>query len=161
MTMISVFYTCQKIACVSAQLMLFCSYVKPTQNILSYLILYYIILSYLILSVWYKTTQIVSNLQVWATVIGSHLKEETTASPVLTKWWKLELTLATYFGIAMHKWLPNLVAKFWLPNLVLYQTAYLILSYLILSYLILSYLILSYLRQWCPRLLKLVWKLYI
>ena len=22
----------------------------------------------------------------------------------------------------MHKWLPNLVAKFWLPNLVLYQT---------------------------------------
>ena len=23
----------------------------------------------------------------------------------------------------MHKWLPNLVAKFWLPNLVLYQTA--------------------------------------
>ena len=24
----------------------------------------------------------------------------------------------------MHKWLPNLVAKFWIPNLVLYQTAY-------------------------------------
>ena len=24
----------------------------------------------------------------------------------------------------MHKWLPNLVAKFWLPNLVLYQTDY-------------------------------------
>ena len=24
----------------------------------------------------------------------------------------------------MHKWLPNLVAKFWLPNLVLYQTVY-------------------------------------
>ena len=24
--------------------------------------------------------------------------------------------------VAMHKWLPNLVAKFWLPNLVLYQT---------------------------------------
>ena len=24
----------------------------------------------------------------------------------------------------MHKWLPNLVAKFWLPNLVLYQTAH-------------------------------------
>ena len=24
----------------------------------------------------------------------------------------------------MHKWLPNLVAKFWLPNLVLNQTAY-------------------------------------
>ena len=24
----------------------------------------------------------------------------------------------------MHKWLPNLVAKFWLPNLVLYQTGY-------------------------------------
>ena len=44
------------------------------------------------------TTQLVSNLQVWATVIGSHLKEEPTASPVLTKWWKLELTLATNFG---------------------------------------------------------------
>ena len=37
-------------------------------------------------------------LQVWATVIGSHLKKEPTASPVLTKWWKLELTLATNFG---------------------------------------------------------------
>ena len=24
--------------------------------------------------------------------------------------------------VAMHKWFPNLVAKFWLPNLVLYQT---------------------------------------
>ena len=24
----------------------------------------------------------------------------------------------------MHKWLPNLVAKFWLPNLVLYQTVH-------------------------------------
>ena len=24
----------------------------------------------------------------------------------------------------MHIWLPNLVAKFWLPNLVLYQTVY-------------------------------------
>ena len=34
----------------------------------------------------------------WATVIGSHLKKERTASPVLTKWWKLELTLATNFG---------------------------------------------------------------
>ena len=39
-----------------------------------------------------------SNLQVRATVIGSHLKKEPTASPVLTKWWKLELTLATNFG---------------------------------------------------------------
>ena len=44
------------------------------------------------------TTQIVSNLQVWATIIGSHLKKEPTASPVLTKWWKLELTLSTNFG---------------------------------------------------------------
>ena len=44
------------------------------------------------------TTQIVSNLQVWATVIGGHLKKEPTASPVLTKWWKLELSLATNFG---------------------------------------------------------------
>ena len=34
----------------------------------------------------------------WATVIGSHLKKEPTVSPVLTKWWKLELTLATNFG---------------------------------------------------------------
>ena len=44
------------------------------------------------------TTQIVFNLQVCATVIGSQLKKEPTASPVLTKWWKLELTLATNFG---------------------------------------------------------------
>ena len=34
----------------------------------------------------------------WATVTGSHLKKEPTASPVLTRWWKLELTLATNFG---------------------------------------------------------------
>ena len=33
-----------------------------------------------------------------ATVIGSHLTREPTASPVLTKWWKLERTLATNFG---------------------------------------------------------------
>ena len=50
MTIISVFYTCRKIACVSAQLMLFCSFVKPTQNKV-YLILSYLILSYLILQV--------------------------------------------------------------------------------------------------------------
>ena len=31
-------------------------------------------------------TQIVSNLQVWATIIGSHLARESTASPVLAKW---------------------------------------------------------------------------
>ena len=48
MIMISVFYTCRKIACVSAQLMLFCSFVEPTQNKV-YLILSYLILSYLIL----------------------------------------------------------------------------------------------------------------
>ena len=45
-----------------------------------------------------QTTQIVSNLQVWATFIGSHLTRESTASPVLTKWWKWELTLSTNFG---------------------------------------------------------------
>ena len=39
-----------------------------------------------------------SNLQVWATIIGSHLTREPTASPVLTKWWNLELILATNFG---------------------------------------------------------------
>ena len=52
-----------------------------------------------------------------ATLIGSHLTREPTASPVLTKWSMWELMLAT------NKWLPKLVAKFWLPNLVLYQTA--------------------------------------
>ena len=31
-------------------------------------------------------------------VISSNLKKEPTASPVLTKWWKLELTLGTNFG---------------------------------------------------------------
>ena len=45
-----------------------------------------------------QPTQIVSNLQVWAAIIGSHLTREPTASPVLTKWWNLELTLATNFG---------------------------------------------------------------
>ena len=34
-----------------------------------------------------KTTQIVSNLQVWATINGGHLAREPIASPVLTKWW--------------------------------------------------------------------------
>ena len=45
-----------------------------------------------------KNTQIVSNLQVWATIIGSHLTRKPTASSALTKWWNLELTLATNFG---------------------------------------------------------------
>ena len=44
------------------------------------------------------TPQIMSNLQVWATFTGSHLTRETTVSPVLTKWWNWELTLATNFG---------------------------------------------------------------
>ena len=43
------------------------------------------------------TTHIVSNLQVWATIIGSHLTTEPTLSPVLTKWSKWELTLVTNF----------------------------------------------------------------
>ena len=34
----------------------------------------------------------------WATIIGNHLAGEPTASPVLTKWWNWELTLATRFG---------------------------------------------------------------
>ena len=59
-----------------------------------------------------------SNLQVWATIDGSHLAREPTASPVLTKWRNWELTLATNFG--SH---AQMVAKSWLPNLVLYQTA--------------------------------------
>ena len=33
-----------------------------------------------------------------ATLIGSHLTREPTASPVLTKWWMWELMLATNFG---------------------------------------------------------------
>ena len=45
-----------------------------------------------------QTTQIVSNLQVWATIIGSHLTRKPIGSPVLTKCWNLELTLATNFG---------------------------------------------------------------
>ena len=45
-----------------------------------------------------KTTQIVNNLQVLATFIGSHLTRESTASPVLTKWWNRELMLASNFG---------------------------------------------------------------
>ena len=44
------------------------------------------------------TTQIVSDLQVWATIIGSHLTRKPISSPVLTKCWNLELTLATNFG---------------------------------------------------------------
>ena len=34
----------------------------------------------------------------WAIFIGSHLTREPTASPVLAKWWNLELMLATNFG---------------------------------------------------------------
>ena len=44
------------------------------------------------------TTQIVSNLKVWATINGSHLARGPTSSPVLIKWWNSELTLATNFG---------------------------------------------------------------
>ena len=39
-----------------------------------------------------------SNLYVWATINGSHLTRELTASPVITKWCNWELTLATNFG---------------------------------------------------------------
>ena len=39
-----------------------------------------------------------SILEGLATLIGSHLTREPTASPVLTKWWKWELILATNFG---------------------------------------------------------------
>ena len=39
-----------------------------------------------------------SILEGLATLIGSHLTREPTASPVLTKWWKSELILATNFG---------------------------------------------------------------
>ena len=39
-----------------------------------------------------------SILEGLATLIGSHLTREPTASPVLTKWWKSELMLATNFG---------------------------------------------------------------
>ena len=51
-----------------------------------------------------------SNLQVLATLNGSHLIREPTSSPVLTKCWNLELILATNFG-NLHKQPPNLVAK--------------------------------------------------
>ena len=39
-----------------------------------------------------------TNLQVWATIIGSHLTRKPTTSPVLTKCWNWELTLTTNFG---------------------------------------------------------------
>ena len=45
-----------------------------------------------------QTTQIVSYLQVWTTIIGSHLTRKPTASPLLTKCWNWELTMATSFG---------------------------------------------------------------
>ena len=38
-----------------------------------------------------------------ATLIGSHLTRQPTASPVLTKWWKSELMLATNFGSICRK----------------------------------------------------------
>ena len=61
----------------------------------------------------------VSNLQVWATIIGSHLTREPTTSPVLTKWWNLELTLATNFGVhaqmacGYQRWWPNFGYQIW------------------------------------------------
>ena len=51
-----------------------------------------------------------SNLQVLATLNGSHLIREPTSSPVLTKCWNLELILATNFG-NLHIRSPNLAAK--------------------------------------------------
>ena len=51
-----------------------------------------------------------SNLQVLATLNGSHLIREPTSSPVLTKCWNLELILATNFG-NLHIRPPNLAAK--------------------------------------------------
>ena len=39
-----------------------------------------------------------SILEGMTTLIGSHLTREPTASPVLTKWWKSKLMLATNFG---------------------------------------------------------------
>ena len=39
-----------------------------------------------------------SILEGLTTLIGSHLTRQPTASPVLTKWWKSELMLATNFG---------------------------------------------------------------
>ena len=51
-----------------------------------------------------------SNLQVLATLSGSHLIREPTSSPVLTKCWNLKLILATNFG-SLHKRTTNLVAK--------------------------------------------------
>ena len=39
-----------------------------------------------------------SILEGLATLIGSHLTREPTGRPVLTKWWKSELMLATSFG---------------------------------------------------------------
>ena len=41
---------------------------------------------------------ILSILEGLATLIGSHLTRESTTIPVLTKWWKSELMLATNFG---------------------------------------------------------------
>ena len=45
-----------------------------------------------------KNLQNLSILEGLATLIGSHLTREPTASPVLTKQWKSELMLATNFG---------------------------------------------------------------
>ena len=44
------------------------------------------------------TTLIEPNLQVRATIFGSHLTKEPKASSVLTKWWNWEPTFATNFG---------------------------------------------------------------
>ena len=48
-------------------------------------------------------------LQVWATLIVSHLTGEPAASPVLTKWWHSELTLATHSVFALR--FQNLPAR--------------------------------------------------
>ena len=59
--------SCRKIACVSAQLMLFCSHVKPTQNKV------YLILSYIQLSGWranVDSTLVISGPEYWSITIN-------------------------------------------------------------------------------------------
>ena len=63
------------------------------------------------------------------TIIGGHLTRDWL--PIL---------------VAMHKWLPKLVAKFWLPNLSLYQTVYWACDYLCM----LGFK-LNHVSNWAPR----------
>ena len=70
--------------------------------------------SLVITSRWFATSRLRVPVSV-RLVYGSHLKKEPTASPVLTKWWKLELT-------CYQIWWPNFGYQIWFCTRLLIES---------------------------------------